>query len=359
MSQTKFFPHINALRCLAIAITVIGHLAMTSGLSQHPIEIGRYGVDLFFTISGFLITLNLLDSKQRQTISLNKRIKYFFINRSLRIFPAYYCLLIALFIFHQIFRFVVWDDGTAIYYFTYTSNFLFYNNGFSHLSYLNHTWSLAVEEQFYILWPFIILLFSGKKIKYIICFFIIVGLATQYFLFIQTTGNYQGSVRLLPFANYHTIGSGALIAYLVSNNQNVILKIRLLLNPLLWIPVLILITWYDMGSTGRFSNMFHELLLCTTTMSLVYRGWKGFTGATKSFFDRSSVQYIGKISYGIYLFESPVSFLILGILGRYQIDVPGEALIKIILLLGCTLLTAHFSYKYIEQYFLKFKKKYH
>ena len=216
MEKRKYFPHINALRFVAILSTVSGHWAMDSGLSQNALQLGQYGVDLFFTISGFLITLNLLDSKDDSSLSGGNKIKWFFLNRSLRIFPPYFLVLIGLFLLHLIFRITVWMPGTGIYYFTFSSNFLFYRNGFPPVSYLNHVWTLAVEGQFYIIWPFIIFYVFPKRIDYFICAFISIGIVTHFLHPAESGEGYMGYVRFLPFVNYHTIGTGALLALIIS-----------------------------------------------------------------------------------------------------------------------------------------------
>src|ERR1035438_4086358 len=125
MEKRKFFPHINALRFVAILSTVLGHWFLVGGITDRSLLWGEYGVDLFFTISGFLITLNLLESKEQFPIKTTTKIKNFFVNRSLRIFPAYFSLLIILNIIQHVGNITVYLKGSGIYFFTYSSNFLF------------------------------------------------------------------------------------------------------------------------------------------------------------------------------------------------------------------------------------------
>lgn len=149
---------LDGLRALSITLVILGHLG---GTANFPIpndvmqfaELGGTGVRVFFVISGFLITTLLLDEHDRsKTISL----KAFYLRRTLRIFPAYYAfLLVAVFLR----RWGVADSPDAAFLtsVTYTSNYL-PDRGWL----LGHTWSLGVEEQFYLLWPAVVL-FAGPK----------------------------------------------------------------------------------------------------------------------------------------------------------------------------------------------------
>jgi peptidoglycan/LPS O-acetylase OafA/YrhL len=360
MEKRKFFPHINALRFVAILITVMGHWVLVGGLTDRSVLWGEYGVDLFFTISGFLITLNLLDSKEQYPVKTSIKIKNFFVNRSLRIFPAYFSLLIILTIIQHFCNITLYLNGSGIYFFTYSSNFLFYIKGFPPVSYLNHTWSLAVEEQFYIIWPFIILFAPIKKMQYPILGFILVGLMTHLFHPTETGIRYQGLVRFLPNANYHTIGTGAMLAFLIEKRPTSLGKIASFLNPLPSLFLFCISYYFRLNYPGsRLIILGHELILCWLTMSLVFYGWKGYEGISKKVFDFKIVQYIGKISYGIYLFETPISFLIINSAHRLHVDFWNSAAIKILILALATMIVSGTSYKYLEQPFLRLKRRYY
>src|SRR6185369_11926154 len=126
------------------------------------IQKGEFGVNMFFVLSGFLITSILLNEKVKNTGKQHFTIiKNFFVRRVLRIFPIYYLVILLCCLFG--YQFVI--DNIA-YFVTYTSNLLPYRSGQSNV--LSHTWSLAVEEQFYIVWPWLIILINRKFIKYIL-----------------------------------------------------------------------------------------------------------------------------------------------------------------------------------------------
>jgi peptidoglycan/LPS O-acetylase OafA/YrhL len=152
-------PSLDGLRALSIGLVLIAHLNSTHGFPfSHaaPLEIidwGALGVRVFFVISGFLITgLLLQENAKTGTISL----KHFYFRRTLRIFPAYYFFILCIVIAAAI-GLVNLSKGDVLAAVTYTMN---YHNARSWS--LGHSWSLAVEEQFYLLWP-ATLYFAGVR----------------------------------------------------------------------------------------------------------------------------------------------------------------------------------------------------
>jgi len=145
--ETRHFSGLDGLRCLSILSVMYFHY---SGADNH---LGKLGVDLFFILSGFLITTLLLRERQQNgTINL----KYFWLRRVLRIFPVYYGFIFAQLV---IFQFIPFEAGLAEGFYRDLPAFLtFTNNWFVHLSderrvVFYHAWSLAAEEQFYLFWP--------------------------------------------------------------------------------------------------------------------------------------------------------------------------------------------------------------
>src|SRR4051812_34868116 len=143
----RSLPSLDGLRAISIGLVLLGHLIGTRGFVQSmPLanDAGLLGVRVFFVISGFLITSILLDELSRKgTIALPR----FYFRRTMRLFPASYFLVgcIAVLAGWGIVRLESGDLTLAI---TYTTNFRTHR-GWS----LGHLWSLAVEEQFYLLWP--------------------------------------------------------------------------------------------------------------------------------------------------------------------------------------------------------------
>lgn len=156
-------PSLDGLRAISITLVLLGHLAGTRGFplsaaAVNPWSLGSFGVTVFFVISGFLITGLLLDEVRRtQRIRLGR----FYFRRTLRIFPPYFALLIVVAAAGAA-GWIALNPGDLLHGATYTSN---YHDTRSW--YVGHTWSLSVEEQFYLLWPAVLLLARTRRALFI------------------------------------------------------------------------------------------------------------------------------------------------------------------------------------------------
>jgi peptidoglycan/LPS O-acetylase OafA/YrhL len=159
---TKYFAQLDGLRFFALVAVTIGHwIGWESTNIIIKIIPWGHGVILFFVLSGYLITDILIDLKEKisiQEISFSTALKNFYMRRFLRIFPPYYFLLIFLLYinFNKINEIKIWL-------FSFTSNLLMCKTG-EYIDEATHFWSLAIEEQFYLVWPFIILLTCKKHL---------------------------------------------------------------------------------------------------------------------------------------------------------------------------------------------------
>ena len=206
----KYIKGLDALRALAVAIVVIGHSRIHLFYADHGpvgnffqvlLPSDMFGVDVFFVLSGFLITSILLHADK----GIHPKIivlRNFVARRTLRIFPVYYLTLLILWIIHypDIREHLLW-------FLTYTSNILCFKthtwNAFS------HTWSLSVEEQFYLLWPWFILFVNKKYFNYLFAFFI---LSAPVSAFISMKIFHGLAPILLPDC-FDSFGIGGLYAY--------------------------------------------------------------------------------------------------------------------------------------------------
>lgn len=164
--QTRNYASINGLRAISIFLVLTHHSILQYDIFKNLNGIkwlnpffellndGQLGVNVFFVISGFLITsLMLQEEAKTKTVSL----KNFYMRRTLRIFPAYYFLLIIYFIF-QLLGYIHITTHAWLTSITYTKYF-----NWSADWYTRHAWSLSIEEHFYILWPVIFL--AGNKVR--------------------------------------------------------------------------------------------------------------------------------------------------------------------------------------------------
>jgi peptidoglycan/LPS O-acetylase OafA/YrhL len=193
---------LDSLRGIAVILVVISHwLPQTHVLNRLPI--GGIGVDIFFVLSGFLISKILFDARNSEAPT-GGIIKNFYIRRALRIFPIYYITIFLMHAFHEYTESNIREN--FVYFLTYTSNFYFFEIG-KWDGMVSHLWSLAVEEQFYLLWPFILLFVNKKYLPHVIVCFILIGTGSQ----IALRGN--DMLDVLTWCCFDSFGMGALLAW--------------------------------------------------------------------------------------------------------------------------------------------------
>jgi peptidoglycan/LPS O-acetylase OafA/YrhL len=149
-------PSLDGLRALSIALVIVSHLNGTRGFVNYSFleDFGNFGVRVFFVISGFLITTLLL---KEHAATGRISIAQFYLRRTFRIFPAFYAFVLVISLLNWS-RLITLYPNDLIHAFTYTMNF-----HHPHSWYLGHIWSLSVEEQFYFLWPAILLLVGRRR----------------------------------------------------------------------------------------------------------------------------------------------------------------------------------------------------
>ena len=166
MAQTPRFPALDGWRALSILLVLGYHCQFAVGFPSRFDPVinwlfdGNLGVRFFFVISGFLITHLLYQENQRTGgVSLRS----FYIRRALRILPVYFVFLFVVFVLQFV---TSWYQPSI----TWIGNLTFTTNFFPMSDQTNHLWSLAVEEQFYLLWPILLVLvgFSGRTVLWIL-----------------------------------------------------------------------------------------------------------------------------------------------------------------------------------------------
>ena len=151
-------PSLDGLRTISIALVIASHLAFSFG-HFNLFNAGDLGVRIFFVISGFLIT-GLLASEHDRSDGIN--LMRFYFRRTLRIFPPYYFLLFVLLIFSVLGK-IHLTLTQFVPVLSYVSDYIFPDDWN-----IDHAWSLAVEEQFYLIFPGILVLFGMRRIKWVL-----------------------------------------------------------------------------------------------------------------------------------------------------------------------------------------------
>lgn len=208
---------LDGVRGIAILGVLLTHsISMLTWVLPHPLqdrlnggaELGAFGVDLFFVLSGFLITGILLDTKASSHYFQN-----FYAKRFLRLFPVYYTFLLFT---ATVLPAVIGLAHSSQHY--YTGNWWWYilyvsnwkpGNG-AHDAGLGQFWSLAVEEQFYIVWPSVVLLLSRRHLAWLCG--LLVALAFMLRCIWATEGEYWNVIYRLTITRFDTIAWGALVA---------------------------------------------------------------------------------------------------------------------------------------------------
>ena len=186
-----YFPNLNGIRFIAAFVVIIHHIEQFKNLLGYEnywlnptIQlIGPLGVILFFVLSGFLITyLLLIEEKQTKTIS----IKSFYMRRILRIWPLYYLIIVISFLIVSRISFFDLGEWSSLIFNNFSIKFVFFLlflpnialMAFPPIPYASQTWSVGVEEQFYLIWPILIKNVANKKklLISIVVFYLIIKL---------------------------------------------------------------------------------------------------------------------------------------------------------------------------------------
>jgi len=309
-------------------------------------QMGWSGVDLFFVLSGFLITGILIDKKGRPNW-----IRNFFVRRVLRIFPIYYLSLIIILLisFTSYWPYAEQFQSKQIWYWTYTQNFLFSASGFPKgLGLLNHFWSLAVEEHFYLFWPFVVLLFKKEQLKWFCLVVIIVALSLRIF-----------DARM-PFNYVHTLcrmdalAFGALAVLLFKKwkaNWNNNLLGTFTVSAILFLALLLFKA--DMHHYITHTIGYSVTALFFSCLLLLILSPIKIGETLNRLFCFSPLRFLGKYSYGIYIWHWILyNIVYTSLLKNHTTDYPW-------LILPFTLLIILFSlgsYELFEKHFLKLKR---
>lgn len=351
----QHYPALDGLRGLAILLVVVYH---NFGFINY-FFFGWLGVDLFFVLSGFLITDILL-----KTASSPKYLTNFYVRRVLRIFPLYYLFVIlCLFVLPRLsphFDVTYYSDN-QLWIWTYLQNWLYIFNPHDGTNALHHLWSLAVEEQFYLIWPFIILLL--KKPTYLLAFISLVLVAVVGFrlwIWLNQVAD-LAYFNLYTFSRIDGICIGCMIALLQRINPGFLKK---------YTPWIVLF-FAVMNFAFFFVNRKHEFgfpylaLAGYTTFAMMFGllvndAVTGDSKIIQKIFCFPLLRFFGKISYGFYMFHWPI-YLLTGhwLFAQFSKYLSGNLLhISVSLIATLTaVIISWLSFRYYERYFLKLKDK--
>ncbi len=363
----KRIPQIDGLRAIAILLVISFHYInnqLTGSVSALAkffyfiTSFGWAGVDLFFVLSGFLIGTILIANRQKDNYFFT-----FYIRRFVRIIPNYYLLIFVFIVVSQISifstdYFVSGNQNIPTWsYFLMVHNIYMaalHNMGNSAMSV---TWSIGIEEQFYLIIPFIIYYLKPKLLPFLLVCFIVLANIFRLYHPVQPTENFSIAAYVLLPCRMDAISFGVLIAWINYNydltdlvNKYYSKIILLMLSIVIFCGLLLLLY----GDIGIIRNSLFALFF---TFAIVV-GLAKPRSIYGNFLANKSLNWIGKISYSLYLFH----YIILGIfivIGERVLLKPNnvERILISILALAFSLPFSWFIYKYLETPFVNLGKK--
>ena len=297
--EESYFKQLDGVRFVAVALVLWDHWMG----EFNKIPFGALGVNLFFVLSGFLITRILLNSKdkyQPQTNGLGTYLKKFYIRRTIRIFPVYYLTIFVLFLLNVPPVRQTW--GWCV---LYASNvyIAIYQRW---MGTIDHLWSLAVEEQFYIFFPLTVFFVPRRHFLKLTAAMIIGSVLLR--LYCSLTGVWWGVPYVLMPTCLDAFGLGGLMAYLFTYQSELYVKIisqtkYLIISLLLLVLVLILSKTYTEPHNIMF-NVWERLAASIFGFFFIGKAVLGYGGILKHILEHPICSYLGRISYGIYIYHN-------------------------------------------------------
>ena len=370
----KHIKLLDGIRGFAIIAVMLYHFSISF---QHQTDLisldlfvakilqsGWLGVDLFFVMSGFLITSILYSSTENKNYFKN-----FYVRRILRIFPLYYLILcILIFIIPMLSESM--NEKTKLlqdnsfWFWMYLVNWrVAFLGGFEHIQ-AGYMWSLAVEEQFYLIWPIVVKYFKNSLAG--ICFAaVVLGLILKIYLF--TEGYNATTLYVMTFTHLDglLLGSALAVLYLKKEiDASMLLKFKYIACLSLLICITIFIIEKDFAFYSDLVSLFGisavSILFCFLLITMLN---SGDASTLNKIFSLEPVIYVGKLCYGLYLVHHPIGlFVNEKIISHNSFMIKGSYLpslfLSILLSGALSILIAHLSYNLFEKHFLNLKKRF-
>ncbi len=354
--KTIHFSGLNGIRAIAAISVVITHV--TIALKEFGLDpyifgafndgkpkgfiLGGYGVSIFFVLSGFLITYLLKSEKDVYSINIKK----FYIRRILRIWPLYY-LYIAIVLLVIILSGLYFNASSLLLYTFFAANIPFILA--AEIPFIGHYWSLGVEEQFYLFWPWIV-----KKID-ALATIIFISVCAIICIKIMLHVVYPGSLLELAIhvTRFHCMMIGAFGAILLKDNN--VLFLKLIDNKLTQIVCWIIICMIAINRF-HFISVIDNEFISVVALCLIIGQIKGNNKIIN--LEINVLGFLGRISYGIYVIHPILIFLFSKLYSGLTIEKNYKYFIVYGSIIGATILLAYLSFTYFESYFLKFKNRF-
>jgi peptidoglycan/LPS O-acetylase OafA/YrhL len=366
-----YFEQLNGIRFIAVFLVLIDHWL----IPLNPFSfLGHLGVVIFFVLSGFLITRILFENadscRYNRSSPFVKMIRFIY-RRSLRIFPIYFLLLII----GSFFSLSNFKD-VSIWLISYTPNFYI----ITHTKWIgvwDHLWSLAVEEQYYLLFPYFVFFVSIARYPRLLVCMLLLGLGSRFGFYLmashETKETYWMISYVNPLAAIDSFGLGGILAYLFHYQKLVFEKLvsksyLLPVSLMLFIAVLVLSTHAIYVHDNIWEIVFERFFAGIFAFFLIAQSLGNSTWIFGRFLTLNWVSFLGQISYGIYLYHNVVynyyhvdGNTIIGYLAKFfpnlSLEMPNFIFLKFGLSILIVISLASLSWFFIEKPINRFKNR--
>lgn len=351
-----YMRQLDGLRALAVVAVIYTH-SFEPGSIESRFALGPEGVRLFFVLSGFLITsilLNYRQTKEQGHVGWRRVIGVFYLRRYLRLSPPYYAYLLAgLFLLPGL-----WP--VAGYYAVYLQNFLFVGDEhlFNHVA--GHFWTLAVEEQFYLVCPFLVLFAPRRALPWVMGGLVVASPVLRVVAIELGATRFQVSMMMPTY--FDTLGLGGLLALLAHGPGLRGRAAHRLANGALIVglPLFAAAKFGVLAEALPHSLAYsaYELSMGLVFVWVVSRGAQGFGGVTGAVLSSRPLVYVGRISYGVYVYHLNTPGLLQQIvLPRLGLSLPDKGWLTFAVVLPATIGIAALSWLLIERPVARFKPR--
>lgn len=346
--EPRYMIQLDALRALAVFGVLVHHFLPEDLFLNSKLHWGPLGVRLFFVLSGFLITGILLRCRDLVDFAQQDAwftIRRFYMRRFLRLMPVYYLTIFAT----TIIAFKYISKSSLIWHLTYTSNIYFSWERWDAVT--SHFWTLSVEEQFYLIWPLIIIFLPKKHILTVIILTIFLGPLFRFFC-IQTGFTNGVMEYIFTLSCFDSFGMGALLAFCNHNQDKLKQAKKYLCNFCFWVGIPLFVASQFMYISNLGKSIVIVLGSTVASMFFVWlidRAARGFSGWIGVILELPSLVYLGKISYGIYVYHLLVAYALNKILTYVGFTYPAWGWKKFVLSTVATLILAVLSWQFFEK----------
>jgi peptidoglycan/LPS O-acetylase OafA/YrhL len=363
--NSLFFPNLNGVRFIAAFWVIVHHIEQFKDkfgfenqlfYTRFIRMIGPLGVFLFFVLSGFLITSLLLVEKERtNTINIGS----FYMRRVLRIWPLYFLtVILGLFVLPEI-HFLDIPEETVLIKEDFTEKIILYflilpnivTGVFKHIPYLSQNWSIGVEEQFYYFWPWVIRQTKTTRlllvmILFLIAIYLIRSLTVLYMPEIGWWKYLNEFIKSLRLTCMILGAIGAYFTYFKLDSTFVKFIFQRGFQVFLYLA---LITMLYVGVYLPGVNQEVYALIFTLILMNLAKNPKNILNLENSIFD-----YLGKISYGMYMYHTIA--VVIGV--KISMSYHHSNFVSYPIAFVLTIIMAGLSYQYFEKPFLQLKDKF-